>query len=65
MNYTSTSRRDDLKSACYLLLTLLNQNHFPMAKSYLEGPCEDEASVKKRYKDIHNHKKKYGLQTMS
>ena len=47
MNYTSTSRRDDLKSACYLLLTQLNQKHFPMASSDLEDPCSDEASLKK------------------
>jgi len=52
MNFTSTSRRDDLKSACYLLLTLLNQNHFPMYQSHLENSGEDKASAKKRYKDI-------------
>ena len=28
--FKSTSRRDDLISACYLLFTLLNQSHFPL-----------------------------------
>lgn len=29
MSFMSTSRRDDVISACYLMLTLLNKNKFP------------------------------------
>ena len=60
MNFESLSRRDDLISACYMLLTLLNQNQFPMLHRK-----DDNDSLKKRFDDIYDHKKKYNLKELS
>ena len=46
MGFQSTSRRDDLTSVCYLLLSLLNQNNFPVIPEDYTFEYDDEKSMK-------------------
>ena len=57
MCFLGTSRRDDLTAACYLLLSLLNQNNFPVIPSSFTFEYEDEKGMKKKFAFIKELKK--------
>ena len=52
MNFVVTSRRDDIISMCYLLLTLLNNFKFPCIKDNSPDPMYDvpEIDTKTKFK---------------
>ena len=65
MCFLSTSRRDDLTAACYLLLSLLNKNNFPVIPSSFSFEYEDAAGMKKKFAFIKELKKQYPLPRMA
>ena len=56
MQFNFTSRKDDLMSVAYLLLTLLNGFYFPGADSDSLDPFDDNRNLQERYIDMMNRK---------
>lgn len=65
MSFQSTSRRDDLIAAGYLLLSLLNKNNFPLMPTDFSFEYEDSKGMKEKFSVIKNLKKKYPLWRMA
>ena len=68
MNFKYTSRRDDLISLAYLLMTLLNGNKFPLLNtdiSLLGESTQVTAEVEDIFELVKAHKSNYTLQTMA
>ena len=65
MIFKNTSRKDDIISATYLFLTLLNQQHFPLFdKSW--RPCyKNDYEMREKFIELQNHKSEHSLSKMS
>ena len=65
MLFKSTSRKDDLTAACYLMFALLNSNIFPMMRRSMSLEYNDSKSMRDKFLYLTSHKKKNSLIDMS
>jgi len=63
MMFASTSRRDDMIALFYMMIMLLNSNHFPFTSTHFNGI--GNMSVEDLYEYIYKIKQKYSLVEMS
>jgi len=61
MEFLSTSRRDDMISTSYLLLTMLNEFNFPNISSECVDPFNAAHSISTKYKVMKKVKEKATL----
>ena len=68
MNFKYTSRRDDLISLAYLLMTLLNGNYFPLLDIQIQHLGESTQitdGIEDVFEKVKAHKSKHSLQSMA
>lgn len=65
MSFKNTSRKDDMVSATYLFLTLLNHNHFPGFDNEWTAHYENEDDMREKFLELQAHKEHFSLFKMS
>ncbi len=65
MQFKTTSRKDDLISACYMMFSLLNSNIFPMMRRSMTLEYNDTQSMREKFLFVTNHKNNNSLTQMS
>ena len=65
MSFKNTSRKDDLVSATYLFLTLLNHNHFPGFDNEWTFHYAKEDEMWDKFLELRAHKEKFSLSSLS
>ena len=65
MSFKNTSRKDDMVSLTYLVLTMLNHNHFPCFDNEWTAFYDNDDEMRAKFLELQSHKERFSLSKMS